>query len=185
MAMWKLKRWTDLGSQSITLSADPSSVYDILIDYDNYLEWFPITSHSKLMVKEGDLAIAEFSFEKPPNSKLTMECIHTRNEMVLHRKIAGTFPLTRVQWNLQSEGTGTKVTLRTEMELSNWRVLYPGMAQNFVTRALLTAAEGRVSAFSSELQDQGGRKFLEIIETDESLEIWLMGKKYKLTPVQE
>ncbi len=184
--MWKLKKFAPLASASVAMNAEPSTVYDILTDYDNYLDWFPQATHSKLMVKEGDdLAIAEFEFEKPSEGKLTMECIHTRNEMVLHRRISGNIPILRVQWNLAAQGTGTSVTLRTEMDFRNWRMLIPGMAQNFVHKALVTALEGRVNAYSSEMASDGGRKFLEIIQTNDYLEISFMGKKYKLTPIDE
>lgn len=184
--MWTLKKFAPLGPATLVVEAEPSSVYDILTDYDNYLDWFPHTDHSKLLVKEGDdLAIAEFEFAKPAGAKLTMECIHTRNEMVLHRRISGKMPIERVQWNLAPQGSGTAVTLRTEMDYSNWRILVPGMAQAFIHRALLAALEGRVNAYSSELANEGGRKFLEIIQTNEYLEIWFMGKKYKLTPIDD
>ena len=168
------------------LKAEPSTVYDILTDYDNYLDWFPLTNHSKLLVKEGDdLAIAEFEFDKPKDGKLTLECIHTRNELVLHRRISGHMPIERIQWNLAPEGDGTKVTLRTELDLGNWRMLVPGMANNFTEQALMKALEGRVNAFSSEMQSEGGRKFLEVIQTNEYLEIWFMGRKYKMMPIDE
>src|SRR4030081_3252932 len=85
LVMWKLKKFTPLAPANVVVKAEPATVYDILTDYDNYLDWFPVTNHSKLMVKEGDdLAIAEFECVKPSGAKLTMECIHTRNEMVLN-----------------------------------------------------------------------------------------------------
>jgi len=184
--MWKLKKFAPLSPSNLVVKAEPATVYDILTDYDNYLEWFPLTNHSKLLVKEGDdLAIAEFEFGKPAGAKLTMECIHTKNEMVLNRRISGAMPVVRAQWNLAPQAGGTSVTLRTEMDLKNWRVLLPGMAQSFASQALLKALEGRVNAFSSEMQSEGGRKFLEIIQTNDFLEIWFMGKKYKLTPMDE
>jgi ribosome-associated toxin RatA of RatAB toxin-antitoxin module len=183
---WKVKKFASLAPASVVVKAEPATVYDILTDYDNYLDWFPLANHSKLLVKEGDdLAIAEFQFDRPRDAKLTMECIHTRNEMVLHRRISGNMPIVRVQWNLAAEGAGTRVTLRTEMDLRNWRMLIPGMAQNFVHPSLVKALEGRVNAFASELHAEGGRKFLEIIQTNDYLEIWFMGKKYKLTPIDE
>ncbi len=184
--MWTLKKFTPLAPASVTLKAEPSTVYDILTDYDNYLDWFPVTNHSKLLVKEGDdLAIAEFEFDRPAGAKLTLECIHTSNELVLHRRISGNMPLIRVQWNLAPAAGGTSVTLRTEMDLRNWRVLVPGMAQTFTQQALIKALEGRVNAYSSEMQSEGGRKFLEIVQTNDYLEIWFMGKKYKLTPIDD
>jgi ribosome-associated toxin RatA of RatAB toxin-antitoxin module len=183
---WKLKKFTPLAPASMTVGAEVSAVFDVLTDYENYLEWFPLTNHSKLLVKEGDdLAIAEFAFDKSKGAKLTMECIHTKNEMVLHRRIAGHMPVLRVQWNLAPEGSGTKVTLRTEMELGNWRLLLPGLAQNLMDQSLMKALEGRINAFSSTFADEGGRKFLEVVQTNEYLEVWFMGKKYKLTPIDE
>jgi len=184
--MWKLNKFTPLAPANVVVKAEPATVYQILTDYDDYLDWFPITNHSKLLVKEGDdLAIAEFEFDKPAGAKLTLECIHTRNEMVLHRRISGNMPILRVQWNLAPQAGGTSITLRTEMDLGNWRMLVPGMAQNFGHKELLKALEGRVNAFASEMESGSGRKFLEIIQTNDYLEIWFMGKKYKLTPMDD
>jgi ribosome-associated toxin RatA of RatAB toxin-antitoxin module len=184
--MWQLKKFTPLAPATVVVNAEPATVYDILTDYDNYLDWFPQTNHSKLLVKEGDdLAIAEFEFEKPAGAKLTMECIHTRNEMVLHRRISGNMPLLRLQWNLAAQGSGTSVTLRTEMDFKNWRMFVPGMAPNLVHKSLMVSLEGRINAYSSEMASDGGRKFLEVIQTNDYLEIWFMGKKYKLTPIDE
>ena len=105
--------------------------------------------------------------------------------MVLHRRISGTMPIVRMQWNLAPQAGGTSVTLRMEMDLGNWRMLVPGMAQNFYKQALLNCLEGRVNAFASEMESGSGRKFLEIIQTNDYLEIWFMGKKYKLTPMDD
>jgi ribosome-associated toxin RatA of RatAB toxin-antitoxin module len=182
----KLKKFAPLAPANVLVKAEPATVYDILTDYDNYLDWFPVTNHSKLLVKEGDdLAIAEFEFDKPAGAKLTMECIHTKNEMVLNRRISGNMPVLRLQWNLAPQAGGTSVTLRTEMDFANWRMIIPGTAKILAQQSLLKALDGRVNAFSSELQSEGGRKFLEIIQTKDYLEIWFMGKKYKLTPIDD
>ena len=50
---------------------------------------------------------------------------------------------------------------------------------------ILAEANRKLAAASAELQSEGGRKFLEIIQTKDYLEIWFMGKKYKLTPIDE
>jgi ribosome-associated toxin RatA of RatAB toxin-antitoxin module len=144
--MWKLKKFAPLAPANVVVQAETAAVYDILTDYDNYLEWFPLTNHSKLLVKEGDgLAIAEFEFAKPEGARLTLECIHTKNEMVLNRRISGRMPILCVQWNLAPQAGGTRITLRTELDLKNWRMLVPGMAGHFIHQSLLKALMGRVS----------------------------------------
>lgn len=185
--LWKLKKLTPLAPQTAVVKADPAAVYDILTDYDNYIEWFPGANHSKLLVKEGDdLAIAEFAFDKPKDAKLTMECIHTRNEMVLLRKISGDMPVVRVQWNLAAAQGGTEVRLRTELDFSNWKLLLPGVSQGVTDSTMMKALTERMNAFSSEMSMvEGGRKFLEIVETNDHLEVWFMGRKYKLMPLDE
>jgi hypothetical protein len=56
------------------VKAELSAVYEMLTDYDDYLDWFLVTNHSKLMVKEGDdQEIAEFEFDKPGSAKLTID----------------------------------------------------------------------------------------------------------------
>lgn len=183
---WLLKKLTPLSPVTTVVAAEPSTVFDVLTDYDNYLEWFPQITHSKLLVKEGDdLAIAEFGFDQPKDSKLTVECIHTKDELVLQRKIAGNTPLSRVQWNLASEGSKTRITLKTELDFANWRVALPGVSTSFVPQMLMGCLEGRLNAFASELGTEGGRKFLEIIETNDCLEVYFLGRKYKLVPMDE
>ena len=48
--MFKLKKFAPRAPASVVVKAEPSAVYDILTDYDNYLDWFPVTNHSKLLV---------------------------------------------------------------------------------------------------------------------------------------
>jgi len=83
-----------------------------------------------------------------------------------------------------SEGN-KKLVRRMALAFRTDDMLVPGMAQNFAQQALLKCLEGRVNAFASEMESGGGRKFLEIIQTNDYLEIWFMGKKYKLTPIDD
>ena len=63
------------------LSAEPQLVYEILIDYDNYAEWAPQVVKSKLLAKEGELAIAEFELVRKKAGKVTVEAIHGKNRL--------------------------------------------------------------------------------------------------------
>ena len=99
---WKLKQLTPLAPVSAVVAAEVSTVYDILTDYDNYLEWFPLTNHSKLLVREGEeLAIAEFAFEYArTRGRRRVTAVHKANIMKLSdglflrsaRAVAARFP---------------------------------------------------------------------------------------------
>src|SRR3990167_4172744 len=99
----------------------PSLLYDILTYYDNYFEWLPLVAQSKLLAREGDLAIAEFELAFPQKDRLNIECIHTRNKMVLWRTIGGKIPISQVQWDIESgQGGQCQVSLTLEQK-ATWR----------------------------------------------------------------
>jgi ribosome-associated toxin RatA of RatAB toxin-antitoxin module len=172
---------------SIALPCDSSLPYEILTDYDGYCEWVPHVSKSKLLAKEGDLAIAEFDMVRPSNEKFAVECIHTKNKMVLTRKISGKIPVWQYEWIIQPAGDNQcKVTL-TIQGTTSWHRLVPHYRSLINASKLLAALQAQVSAFSPDLviADQGGEKIIELAETEQGLVCWIRGKKYNLTPAPE
>ena len=171
---------------SILIPCNPDLVYEILTDYDTYSEWMPSFTRSKLLAKEGDLAIAEFESVDPSKDLFVVEAIHTKNQMVLWRIIRGTIPISEVQWHIEPAAEGqTRVTLALEGEFSrswffftHFKIVKPAR--------YLKALQSHISAFLPEvLTDEDGEKILEIAETSEGLICWMRGKKYILTPVPE
>ncbi len=160
------------------IAAPPELLYEILTDYDSYAEWMPLIGKGHLMAREGDLAIAEFDLTSPQGAHVTVECIHTRNRMVMTRPIAGAAPFTRMQWDIEAAGGGkSHVTLSLRCT-ANIRWL-TGAYANLPKLALRSLA-AHVSAFAAEISIGGpdGEKLLELMETDEGLICWLNGKKY-------
>jgi len=168
---------------STVLPCSPSLPYEILTDYDSYFEWLPHVTKSKLLAKEGDLAIAEFEMSQPRQDKFALECIHTRNKMVLTRTISGRLPVAQLEWTIEPSGEGCKVTVAIEAR-TNWHRLLPGYGRLMDPNSCLKSLQSQVSAFTADLsiQDEEGEKILEVIETEDGLVCWLRGKKYTLTP---
>ncbi len=167
------------------IRCDSALLYEVLTDYDAFSEWFPLVARSKLLAREGDLAIAEFELLQPAKDMFVVECIHTKNKMVLWRTIRGRIPINELRWDIEPGGDGQcKVTLSIEGKTSMAR-LVPAYRLFLKTARDLQALQNQVSAFLPELETAEGEKIVEISETGEGLVCWMNGKKYNLTPAPE
>ena len=164
------------------MAADPGLIYDILTDYDSYAEWMPYLSGSRLLAKEGDLAIAEFDMAQPKPQKLTLECIHSRNTMVLGRPISGGLPLQKIQWDISPAGQGQSQLNLTIVARNDWHWILPGSGRYRSAQLCWNALKKHLSAFATDIgvSTADGEKLLELLETDEGPVLWLRGKKYVL-----
>lgn len=171
----------------MALECDPALLYDVLTDYDNYAEWLPLVARSKSLAKEGDLGIAEFELTPPQKERFVIECIHTKNKMVLWRTIGGKIPVTEVEWAIAPSPEGhSQVTLavRGGMSLNRFTPRY----RRFLNPAAsLRALQGQISTFMPEIAVTGeeGEKILELAETEEGIVCWIRGKKFVLRPASE
>jgi hypothetical protein len=166
-----------------SLQCDAGLLYEILTDYDICAEWVPQISQSKSLATEGDLAIAEFHLSNKKKSRIVVECIHTRNQMVLWRTIEGETPITQVEWTIEASGEGqSRVTVAVERRFE-WASFLSGAGNFLIPPAALKGLRRQIAAYSPEiaLTDGEGEKLLEISETDEGMICWIRGKKYILT----
>jgi hypothetical protein len=169
-----------------TLPCDTGLAYEILTDYDHASEWLPHIGQSKSLATEGDLAIAEFEFIAPRKERFVVECIHTRNQMVLWRAIEGRVPITQVQWDLSGAGASAG-TAQCQVSMSvsgpfSLNPLRPGAGKFLNPAACLKALNGQVSSFMPEIAIAGasGEQVLDLSETEEGVVCWIRGKKYVL-----
>jgi len=172
---------------SVALPCESSLPYEILTDYDTYFEWMPHVSKSKLLAKEGDLAIAEFDMTMPQGEKFAVECIHTKNKMVMTRKISGKIPVWQYEWIIQPAGEKQCNVTLTIQGKTSWHRLVPHYRSLISASKCIAALQAQVASYSPDLAvaDQGGEKLIEIAETEQGLVCWLRGKKYNLTPAPE
>ena len=169
-----------------TLPCDAALVYEILTDYDHFSEWLPHISQSKSLAIEGDLAIAEFEFVAPRKERFVVECIHTRNQMVLWRAIEGRVPIAQVQWDIAGAGGAASVA-QCEVSLSvsgpvSLNPLRHGAGKFLDPDACLKALQGQASSFMPEIAIVGvsGEQILDLSETEDGVVCWIRGKKYVL-----
>jgi ribosome-associated toxin RatA of RatAB toxin-antitoxin module len=160
---------------SDTVAADPGVIYDILCDYDSYAEWMPLIGSGKLLAIEGDLAIAEFGVTDPKGSVLQVECIHDRDRRVKTRRINGELPFQSMTWDIESAGSGSKVTLSIECE---WSAKWLTPNYSSVPKNAMAGLKRQAAAAVVSVQGPGGDTLLEVMETEEGLVCVLNGKKY-------
>ncbi len=165
-----------------TVPCDASLVFELLTDYDTYSEWVPVVSKSKLLAKEGDLALAEIEMGRPFTDKLVFECIHDKNRSVLGRAISGTIPVGKVEWTINSAGPQqTQLSLVMEGK-PDWRWVLPRYRKLLNAQSYMRALQGQIAAYSPDLSVTGesGETILDLMETSEGMILVYRGQRYTL-----
>lgn len=171
---------------SIALPCKAELPYFVLTDYDQYAEWLPLVKSSKLLAQEGDLAVAEFELKPPYKGKWVVECIHTRDQMVLWRTIGGEISIAQLQWDIEGGPSGQSQVSLTLEKKSMWRNFLPFSSGMPDTGKCLAALQRQISSFLPEVSEgEGGEKILDLVETSQGLVCWIRGKKYVMTPAPE
>jgi len=159
-------------------------LYEVLTDYDGHAEWLPRITQSKLLAQERDLALAEFAVNLPPQKRFVIECVHTRNKMVLWRSIGEEIPVWQVEWTIAAEGDSkAKVTLVVSSRFQ-WNSFLPKYRRFLEPKTCMTALQSQLSAFLPELAvtDEEGERIFDLVETGDGVICWIRGKKYVLKP---
>jgi ribosome-associated toxin RatA of RatAB toxin-antitoxin module len=168
-----------------TLPGEPSLIFELLTDYDTYAEWIPLVSESKLLAKEGDLALAEMKVARPSAEKIVFECIHDKNRGVLARAISGNLPIAKIEWTIAAAGPGQSQVTMTMEGKPDWHWLLPQYRKQMNAQQYINALKGQAAAFSSDLSiaGEGGETILDLMETNEGMVLVYRGQKYTLQAV--
>jgi ribosome-associated toxin RatA of RatAB toxin-antitoxin module len=167
---------------SAVLPCDAALIYEILTDYDHFSEWLPHIRQSKTLATEGDLAIAEFEFTAPRKERFVVECIHTRNQMVLWRAIEGRVPITQVQWEMAApDAAHCQVSLLVS-GLFSFNPLRAGPGKFLDPGNSLKALWNQAFSFMPEIVIAAGSsdEILDLSETEDGVICRIHGKKYVL-----
>lgn len=169
----------------VTIPCEPSLVFELLTDYDSYAEWIPLVTRSKLLAKEGDLALAEIEVSQPIPDKLVFECIHDKNRSVLARAISGKVPLGKLEWTIAAAGPSQSAVTVTLEGKSAWHWLLPSYRKLLNADRYARALQGQAAAFSPEISVTGdsGETILDLMETSEGMVLVYRGQKYLLQAI--
>ncbi|MEZ5400189.1 MAG: SRPBCC family protein [Bryobacteraceae bacterium] len=173
-------------SGSASFACDAEVVYDILTAYDDYDQWMPLVASSKLLAQEGDdLAIAELEVDIGDRETLAIECIHDRNRMVLSRGIGGSLPVSKIEWNIKSEGPGRCTVSLTMHPENRWETFLPSHRRFLDPDACIASLRRYSTLYDGDAPPAEGDSVFRLFETPDGLTALYMGKRYKLTPISE
>jgi len=161
---------------SSSISAKPLLAYQIVSDYAAYSDWLPGLKSSKLLARESNFALVELEFRANPGKILTVECIHAPTSMVVLRSLSGHLPRLKIEWTITPGEFGdARVTLK--MEAPRSLPFLAGYKGFFHPANVLKGLSGVVAASG---EGPAGEKIVEINETEEGLECWFKGTRYRM-----
>ena len=169
------------------IAGEPALLYEILTDYEQLGEWMPRIASGKLLAREGDLVLAELELKGGEASRFSMECIHSKDQMVVWRPIENKVSVAEVRWELAPTPEGQcRVSMAVDRRFSLARPA--SFWSNLMNpQESLRALARQVSLFLPDVApaDAEGERILEITETQDGLTCWIQGKKFKLVPAAE
>jgi hypothetical protein len=176
-------RWKT--SATTTLPLTRNDAYVMLTAYDQYQDWLPEVTHSRVLAREGDIAVVELVSPLLVEGNLVLEVVHTPPDAAIfsqadryrQRGISG-------GWQLRSDDSDQSpdsVVLSIEVEIPA-SIVNPAPRQR--ARAALNAALATLHARSASLApgaNEERRKILEVVRQAGGLQVWLQGETYSLS----
>jgi ribosome-associated toxin RatA of RatAB toxin-antitoxin module len=165
---------------SIRLDARIAVVYGLLADYEQYAEWVPEVSSSRVLDREGDITVAEFSVG---SRTLTLEIIasppysveYSTVDELKRRAVSGS-------WRLSEDEAMGGVNLETRLSVNT------GLLDLGSRRRIREGLELALSAVSQQIarivrhSPPTGfvrRKIMEVVRHSDGLRIWFEGDRYE------
>lgn len=174
---------------SRTLPCSAHALFRLLSDYDRYQDWLPGITRSRILVREGDIVIAEFEAARFSARPITFEFIQQAPTQIIfnqvgqlrERGLSGA-------WTLREQSGQPGVILDGKLELKiPWLNLLAGAALRTALDESLGALLTRIETGRGAGPVDGGdtrRKLLEIRRRAGLLEVWYQGQVFT-SPLNE
>jgi ribosome-associated toxin RatA of RatAB toxin-antitoxin module len=160
----------------LQLDAPQEAVFALLADYGSYREWVPDITHSRVLVQEGEITIAEFEAPRYGAGKFAFELVHTPPVSVIYSQI-GRYGGHGISggWDLEEVEGGNKVVLRGRVHARTF--FYDLTCRKTMRRALAhIVANVKKRAETGKVR----KKILAVTERPQSLRVWLRGEEFEL-----
>ncbi len=179
--------------RSLDLEVPPKKVFTVLAGYSVYSEWVPDVVESRVIFSEGDICYAEFRLSGL-GEPVTLELLHDRPKTIQFRQVSCPTRPWRGRWELQPQGSGTRLLARCEPEtggLSSWFrrprfVLVDAIADSIQPHLQSLFSTTGIPLFSAgDRAAEDVRVLLDVVQQQDRLVVWLLGKKYELHASRE
>lgn len=167
------------------LSCPPAAAYAVLSDTLRFPEWCPHIEGARVLVREGDVSVVEFSTPLSPGGRMTVELVHDPPVSVSFRQadsyrgggFAGTVRLAPGR-----DGSSSTVTLSVSAAISPFQVARRRAVQEALSQALDSLCR-RVAAVRDGAGAGDGRTLLlEVVRRDGVLELSYRGRRQAYRP---
>ena len=168
------------------LEGTREELFAILTDYGRYAAWMPGVERSRVLVREGDVTVAEIEAPAWNSYPFNLELVRSPPDAVAYHQIDSVYrPAVSGRWDLGTTDPGVgastvevRATLRLETPLL-------GLASRRRVRAALRAALDALGARRRQLAsgrraEAVRRKLLEVVREDEGLRVWYLGETFLL-----
>lgn len=161
-------------------------LFQIVTDYGRWQAWMPGVEHSRLLVREGDVTIAELAAPDWAPHPFNLELVHSPPGTVefhqidsLGRGAAGRWELGTTDPGVGASTVSVSVSLRLDTPAL---ALASGPRLRATLRAWLDAlgARRRHLAAARPGAPTAKRKLLEVVRGEGGLEVWYLGETFLL-----
>ncbi len=170
----------------LCLDASQKSVFSLLTDYDSYREWIPEITHSRILVQEGEIVIAEFEAPRYASGRFVFELVHSPPLSVIYSQV-GRYGGHGISggWDLEEVDGGKKVVLRGRI---NVRTFFYDLtcrktmrqAEDHIVASVKKRAEAAVPIGRPVDSDGTRNRILSVTQRPQSLLVWLRGEEFEL-----
>ena len=170
---------------SAYLRAPLELVYPILTNYDLYSSWVPDITSSRLLAREGDLAIAEFVCPRYGRGKFLLELIETPATAISYSRIDHHRVEMTGGWRLEETQSGDRVVAHADLRLDGRpHEIFLRRAMRDVLERTLEGLTERVTQIEAALETGAvppGELILDLNHVGEKLVVRLRDRVYELS----
>jgi ribosome-associated toxin RatA of RatAB toxin-antitoxin module len=166
------------------LQGTRESLFAVLGDYGLYQAWVPGVEHSRLLAREGDVAVAELRCPLYSARSFTFELVRSPPSAIDFHHIGHLGrPQVSGRWELGEEtAKGVAVRARLAVETPLLKLGSREVMRSVLAATLRRLEERcrRLAAWSGGLAGKSKRKILEVVRRPDGLEISYLGETYRL-----
>jgi hypothetical protein len=126
------------------VQASRRTAFAVLADYDLYADWLPGVIASRVLAREGGVAVVELGAPRYPGAEFVFECVESQDEALVFRQLDryGSRGLGgRVTLEEAESGRACAVRASLELEAPFWSLRAGARARRDAARALAALRE--------------------------------------------